>query len=202
VKIFAKNMLLAAVMACGSIGLGHAQQAPAPKAKAAPRTAQSVPATPAPAAPPAAAEPAAPAPAAAAPPPGWAVRCASASREAPLECAMEQTAVLSKTGQTVVSVNIRVPNDTHAPEILVQLPLGFSLPGGARFQVDDGKATEMELRTCENRGCYASSPIAPDVLAALRAGKQMKVSFQTLNKETISIPLPLTDFATAYDKIK
>jgi invasion protein IalB len=194
----AKNILLAAAMACGSIGLVHAQQAPAPKAKAAPRTAQSAPVTPAP---PAAAEPAAPAPAAA-PPPGWAVRCASASRDAPLECAMEQTAVLSKTGQTVVSVNIRVPNDTHAPEILVQLPLGFSLPGGARFQVDDGKATEMELRTCENRGCYASSPIAPDVLAALKAGKQMKVSFQTLNKETISIPLPLTDFASAYDKIK
>jgi invasion protein IalB len=191
----AKNILLAAVMACGSIGLGHAQQAPAPKAKAAPRTAQSAPA-PAPAA----AEPAAPAAAAA--PPGWAVRCASASREAPLECAMEQTAVLSKTGQTVVSVNIRVPSDTHAPEILVQLPLGFSLSGGARFQVDDGKATEMELRTCENRGCYASTPLAPDVLAALKAGKQMKVSFQTLNKETISIPLPLTDFATAYDKIK
>jgi invasion protein IalB len=196
VKIRAKNILLAAVMACGSIGLGHAQQTPAPKAKAAPRTAQS---TPAPAASPAA-EPAAPA--AAAPPPGWAVRCASASREAPLECAMEQTAVLSKTGQTVVSVNIRVPSDTHTPEILVQLPLGFSLPGGARFQVDDGKAAEMELRTCENRGCYASASIAPDVLAALKAGKQMKVSFQTLNKEVINIPLPLTDFATAYDKIK
>ena len=196
-KIRAKNILLAAVMACGSIGLGHAQQAPASKAKAAPRTAQS---TPAPTASPAA-ETAAPA-AAAAPPPGWAVRCASASREAPLECAMEQTAVLSKTGQTVVSVNIRVPSDTHTPEILVQLPLGFSLPGGARFQVDDGKAAEMELRTCENRGCYASASIAPDVLAALKAGKQMKVSFQTLNKETINIPLPLTDFATAYDKIK
>jgi invasion protein IalB len=198
VKIRAKNIMLAAVMACGSIGLGHAQQAPAPKAKAAPRTAQGVPATPAPAA----AEQPAAAAAAAAPPPGWAVRCASASRDAPLECAMEQTAVLSKTGQTVVSVNIRVPSDTHAPEILVQLPLGFSLPGGARFQVDDGKATEMELRTCENRGCYASAPIAPDVIAALKAGKQMKVSFQTLNKEAINIPLPLTDFASAYDKIK
>jgi invasion protein IalB len=202
VNIRAKNILLAAVMACGSIGLVHAQQAPASKAKAAPRTAQGAPATPAPAAPPAAAEqPAAPA-AAAAPPPGWAVRCASASREAPLECAMEQNAVLSKTGQTVVSVNIRVPSDTHTPEILVQLPLGFSLPGGARFQVDDGKATEMELRTCENRGCYASATLAPDVVAALKAGKQMKVSFQTLNKEAINIPLPLTDFATAYDKIK
>jgi invasion protein IalB len=40
------------------------------------------------------------------------------------------------------------------------------------------------------------------VLAALKTGKQMKVSFQTMNKETITIPMPLTDFAAAYDKIK
>jgi invasion protein IalB len=187
-----KNALFAAVMACGFIGLAQAQQAP--KAKSAPRTAQSAPATPA------AAEPA---PAQAAPsPPGWAVRCASASREAPLECAMEQTAVLSKTGQTVVSVNIRVPSDTHTPIFLAQLPLGLNLPGGARFQVDDGNATNLELQTCENRGCYASTPIAPEMIAALKSGKQMKVSFQSLNKETITIPMPLTDFASAYDKIK
>ena len=30
----------------------------------------------------------------------------------------------------------------------------------------------------------------------------MKVSFQNLAKETISIPMPLADFAAAYDKIK
>jgi invasion protein IalB len=180
-------------MASGLIGLAQAQQPP--KAKSAPRTAQSAPATPAA---PAAAEPAQAPPS----PPGWSVRCASASREAPLECAMEQNAVLSKTGQTVVSVNIRVPSDTHAPIFLVQLPLGLNLPGGAKFQVDDGKATELELQTCENRGCYASTPLAPEVITALKSGKQMKVSFQTLNKETISIPMPLTDFASAYDKIK
>jgi invasion protein IalB len=196
VKIF-KHALFAAVMACGSVGLGHAQQAPAPKAKSAPRTAQGAPTTPVA---PAAAEPA---PAQGAPSPAnWAVRCASASRDAPLECAMEQTAVLSKTGQTVVSVNIRVPSDTHTPIFLAQLPLGLNLPGGAKFQVDDGNATTLELQTCENRGCYASSPITPDVITALKSGKQMKVSFQSLNKETITIPMPLMDFASAYDKIK
>lgn len=115
---------------------------------------------------------------------------------------MEQTAVLSKTGQVVVVVNIRVPSDTHAPAIVVQLPLGLDLPGGARFQVDDGKATDLQIQTCESRGCYASTPIAPDALTALKSGKQIKVSFQTLSKETITIPMPLTDFASAYDKIK
>jgi len=115
---------------------------------------------------------------------------------------MEQTAVLSKTGQLVVLVNIRLPADTHAPVMLVQLPLGLNLPGGAKFQVDDGKAAGLPIQTCENRGCYASTTIAPDELVALKAGKQMKVSFQTMNKETITIPMPLTDFASAYDKIK
>jgi invasion protein IalB len=183
-------MLLAAATAFGLGGAGHAQQAP--KSKSAPQTAQA----PTPGPPAAAAEPA---PAAA---PGWAARCTSASREAPLECAMEQTAVLSKTGQLVVLVNIRVPADTRVPVMLVQLPLGLNLPGGAKFQVDDSKTVDLQIQTCENRGCYASGTIAPEVLAALKAGKQIKISFQTMNKETITIPMPLTDFAPAYDKIK
>jgi invasion protein IalB len=136
------------------------------------------------------------------PQPSWAARCSSPSRDAPLECAMEQNAVLTKTGQLVVLVNIRVPGDTRAPIALVQLPLGLNLQAGAKFQVDDGKSADLPIQTCENRGCYASVPISPETLNALRSGKQLKISFQDLGKETITIPLPLNDFAAAYDKIK
>jgi invasion protein IalB len=82
------------------------------------------------------------------------------------------------------------------------LPLGLNLPVGAKMQVDDGKAIDLQIQTCENRGCYASTPIAPELLAALKSGKQLKVSFQNLAKETITIPMPLAEFAAAYDKIK
>jgi invasion protein IalB len=197
VKISVQRALLAAVVAFGPIGFGHAQQAP--KSKSAPHSAQATPATPPTAATPA--TPQADTPPAAAPP-GWAARCASASRDAPLECAIEQTAVLSKTGQLIVLVNIRVPSDTHAPVLLLQLPLGLNLPVGAKLQVDDGKSADLQIQTCDNRGCYASTPIAADLLAAMKAGKQLKLSFQNLNKETITIPMPLTDFAATYDKIK
>jgi invasion protein IalB len=134
--------------------------------------------------------------------PGWAARCSSPSRDAPLECAMEQNAILTKTGQLVVLVNIRVPGDTRAPIALVQLPLGLNLQAGAKFQVDDGKSANLPIQTCENRGCYASVPISPETLNALRSGKQLKISFQDLGKETITIPLSLNDFSAAYDKIK
>jgi invasion protein IalB len=184
VKLFVA-VAFALAMAPGS---GFAQ---APKAKSAPAAQPA----PAPTAPQAEAAPAAP-------PPGWSARCSSASRGAPLECLIEQTAVLTKTGQLIVLIDIRVPSDTHAPVAVIQLPLGLNLPAGAKLQVDDGKITDLQIQTCEQRGCYANAPISSDMLAAMKTGKQLKVSFQNLAKEVIAIPMPLTDFAAAYDKIK
>ena len=64
--------------------------------------------------------------------PGWIARCTSVSRDAPLECAIEQNAVLTKTGQTIVLINIRIAPDTRTPVALLQLPLGLNLPIGAK----------------------------------------------------------------------
>jgi invasion protein IalB len=189
---FASLAMVAALAAFPAVGASFAQQTPKAKGQQGQGPAQPQP-TPAPSP-----SSAAPAPAQ----PTWAARCSSPSRDAPLECAMEQNAVLTKTGQLVVLVNIRVPGDTHAPIALVQLPLGLNLQAGAKFQVDDGKSADLPIQTCENRGCYASTPIAADLLASMKSGKQLKVSFQNLGKETITIPMPLTDFAAAYDKIK
>jgi invasion protein IalB len=157
VKLIVGFIVLAAI-----IPLGLSQVSAQRKAKGAP--------PPALAAQPAAAQPGE---ANTPPPPGWVARCASISREAPLECAVEESAVLTKTGQLIVMVNIRVPSDTRAPMALVQLPLGINLPAGARLQVDDGKAVDLTIQTCEQRGCYGNLPVAPEFLAALRSGKQL-----------------------------
>jgi invasion protein IalB len=181
-------LLLAAFACVPASAQAPKKAAPAPPAPVHTPTAQASPAAePQPAQPPA---------------PAWVSRCSAASREAPLECAIEETAVLTKTGQLIVLVNIRVSSDTRQPVALVQLPLGINLPAGAKLQVDDGKVVDLQVQTCENRGCYANAPISPELLGALKSGKQLKVAFQNLNKEIITIPMPLTDFAAAYDKIK
>ncbi|QPF87509.1 invasion associated locus B family protein [Bradyrhizobium genosp. L] len=185
-KIAARSLVVL-LAALATPGVGHSQ---APKGKTAPPPASSPPAPHADAAAPAGNNA------------GWVARCTSASRDAPLECAMEQTAVLSKTGQLVVLVNIRVPGDTRTPVALIQLPLGLNLPSGAKLQVDDGKTVDVPIQTCEARGCYINAPVGADVLAQLKSGKQLKVSFLNLAKETITIPMPLADFAAVYEKIK
>jgi invasion protein IalB len=186
VTTFKKLAVLLALAAVAGFSPGSAQ---APK-KAAPAQA------PTPQALPSADQPAQP------PAPAWVSRCTSITREAPLECAIEETAVLTKTGQLIVLVSIRVASDTRQPVALVQLPLGINLPAGAKLQVDDGKVVDLQVQTCENRGCYANTPVSPEFLTALKSGKQLKVAFQNLGKEIITIPMPLTDFAAAYDKIK
>jgi invasion protein IalB len=204
----AKLEIVAVLAAFAAVGVSTAQSAPKENAKEAPketskensRAKGQTQAQPAPAPAPAPSPPAAPAAAPAQP--GWVARCSSPSRDAPLECAMEQNAVLTKTGQLVALVNIRVPGDTRAPIALVQLPLGLNLQTGAKLQVDDGKSVDLPIQTCENRGCYASVPVSSETLNALRAGKQLKIIFQDLSKEPITIPMSLADFTAAYDKIK
>ncbi len=184
-----RSAIIASIAALAATGLSLAQQAPkeTPKAKGQPQ-AQATP-TPSPSGTAAPAQP------------GWAARCGSTSRDAELECAIEN-AILSKTGQPVVLVNIRVPGDTRAPIMLVQMPLGLNLQAGAKFQIDDGKSVDLPIQTCENRGCYANVPLSAETVNALRAGKQLRIIFQDQAKETIAIPMPLTDFTAAYEKIK
>ena len=71
----------------------------------------------------------------------------------------------------------------------------------------NSRSTTARRPTCRSRparraAATPTSQISPDVLAALKSGKQLKVSFQNLAKETITIPMPLADFAAAYEKIK
>ena len=132
----------------------------------------------------------------------WATRCSSATRGAPLDCSIEQSAVLTKTGQLIVLVSIRIPAQPRSPVILVQIPLGVFLPGGVRLQVDNGSVETFALQTCEQRGCFAGGAISADLLRALINGQNLKVSFQDLQRQALNISLPLGDFGPAYEKIK
>jgi invasion protein IalB len=133
---------------------------------------------------------------------GWSTRCTSVSRQGSQECAIEQSVLLTRTGQTMVRVSIRVPGDTRTPSMLVQLPLGLFLPVGAKFQVDEGKPLDVQVQTCEAQGCLAGSAVDAELLAAIKAGKQLTIGVQTLNKEKLSFAMPLEGFTAAYERVQ
>jgi invasion protein IalB len=133
---------------------------------------------------------------------GWISKCVSESRQSPVECSMEQTVVLTNTGQLLASLLVRVPTDTHQPVMMVQLPVGLYLPAGLNLQVDDGKPQPIPLQTCDVKGCYAGTQISAELIASLKTGKRLTLTFQNLAKNNVVVPIALDNFADAYQRIQ
>jgi invasion protein IalB len=125
----------------------------------------------------------------------------SIGRKSEPECSVEQSAVL-KTGQIVVQFRVVIPSPSKPPVMLVQLPLGILLQPGLRLKVDDGKVFSFAVQTCEQRGCVVTAPLPPELLALMKSGKTLSVSFTSVANETADVPLQLSEFAGAYAKIE
>ena len=135
------------------------------------------------------------------PQPVWTSRCSSDGRKSALLCEIEQSLFITKTGQLVASVNIKIPPDTRLPVMMIQLPVGLFLPGGVNLQIDEGKSQALVIQTCDLKGCYAATTVSPELLGALKSGKRLSVTFQNLNKENVNLAFVLSGFAEGYDKI-
>jgi invasion protein IalB len=130
------------------------------------------------------------------------VNCRSTAKEKELECRMSQTVVMKKGGPVLSRITFRIPVDTKKPEIIAQVPLGVLLTAGATFQVDENTPQQLDFRTCDRTGCYATSPVAPEVIADLKKGKKLTISFQNLAEKPITVPLSLDGFGESYDKMQ
>jgi len=135
-------------------------------------------------------------------PPAWISRCASTSRKTVPQCAIEQTAVLTKTGQLMASVSVRIPANSTKPVLMIHVPVGLYLPAGISLQVDDLPQTHFTVQTCDLKGCYAGEQLSDQLLNAMKSGTKLLVIFQNLQKKSISVPLTLGDFDEAYKRIQ
>jgi invasion protein IalB len=142
---------------------------------------------------------------------GWISKCVSDSRKSPPVCSVEETLVLVNTGQAVASVVVRTQSDdTNKPSLLVEeksfmmihVPVGLYLPAGVKFQIDDAEPQPIALQTCDPQGCHAEMEIGSTLLAALKVGKRLSIIWQNSAKNNIVLPLPLNNFAEAFQKIQ
>jgi invasion protein IalB len=131
---------------------------------------------------------------------GWRVECANDGKA--LDCQTVNKVSQRESGQIVAAVAVRIPPDTKKPVLMVQLPLGIQVTEQVSVQVDDGKGERYPIQTCAQNGCFVAVPVADAVIGALRGGKNLKVAFQSLTKQTVTVTMPLGGFALAYDKIK
>ena len=130
---------------------------------------------------------------------GWAAQCASQSRSSVLHCNVEQGLFLAEGGQQFAKVSIRVPGDTHKPDVIIQLPHGIHLPSGIKIQFDDGTAETQQVQTCDGKGCYVVLKDATRTVVSMKGGKTLRLSFKNLSLDDIEAVMPLDGFTAAYE---
>jgi invasion protein IalB len=185
-----------------------AAPAAAPKAKAAPKAApKAPPAAPAPSAqqtPP----PAAGAPAAGAQPADqqvqliyapWTKFCLKGQDAGAKQVCFTGKDGRIESGQPVIAAVIIEPEGEPKKILRVTLPLGMQLVHGTRVIVDNNPPAQSPYVICFANGCMSDYEVTPELLANMKKGQNLVVQAINSNGAPLTLPLPLAEFAKAYD---
>jgi invasion protein IalB len=180
--------------------------AAAPKAKAAPKAA---PKAPAPAQAPAAQQaPPAGAPAAGAQPPEqqvqliyapWTKFCLKGQDAGAKQVCFTGKDGRIESGQPVIAAVIIEPEGEPKKILRVTLPLGMQLQHGTRIIVDANAPQQSPYVICFANGCMSDYEVSPELLASMKKGQNLVVQAINSNGAPLTLPLPLAEFAKAYD---
>ena len=103
------------------------------------------------------------------------------------------------TAMLIGKVAIRQIAGQEKPQLLAMLPLNSMLPPGAMVKIDDKEPVKLAYTTCDQGGCHAEAEVDPSFIAQMKAGKQIAYMGIYVTGRTLSVPLPLDDFAKAID---
>jgi invasion protein IalB len=99
-----------------------------------------------------------------------------------------------------VAVVVLVEPEGEAKKLLrVTLPLGVSLQAGTRVIVDNGQPLTAPYVICLSNGCMAEYEASNELITKMKSGQNLHVQGINGSGQPINIPMPLFDFAKAYD---
>ncbi|WP_299810656.1 invasion associated locus B family protein [uncultured Roseibium sp.] len=133
----------------------------------------------------------------------WQTRCAGPSRSAEaLACETSESVRMKDSGQLVFKVDLIFPANKATPVLRIQAPLGFYLPGKIKLGVDGTPLSELEIGTCDQRGCFLSTEATPEMIATMKAGGALQIDFAPAADRRQTIEMPLTGFSRAVDAVQ
>jgi invasion protein IalB len=103
------------------------------------------------------------------------------------------------TGMLVIGAVLIEPEGSTAKTLRVTLPLGMQLPQGTRAIVDQGQPMTAPYMICFPNGCMADYEASGELIGKLKKGQSLVVQGINSQGQPVSLPLPLPDFAKAYD---
>ena len=104
-----------------------------------------------------------------------------------------------ESGQPVIAAVIIEPEGEPKKILRVTLPLGMQLIHGTRVIVDNNPPMQSPYVICFANGCMSDYEVTPELLANMKKGQNLVVQAINSNGAPLTLPLPLAEFAKAYD---
>jgi invasion protein IalB len=115
----------------------------------------------------------------------------------------KQVCVITKDGRLENGMPVAVVQlfepEGEAKVLRITVPLGMQLSHGTRMIIDQGQPAQEPYKICFPVGCMADYPVTDDMIAKMKKGQQITLQAINMQGTPISLPMPLTDFAKAYD---
>jgi invasion protein IalB len=106
----------------------------------------------------------------------------------------------NESGMDVVAAVLIEPEGDTNKILRVTLPLGLQLTSGTRVIVDSNKPMTAPFGICLPDGCLADYDASGgDLIANMKKGHGLTIQAINSTGQPISLTLPLSDFAKAYD---
>jgi invasion protein IalB len=104
-----------------------------------------------------------------------------------------------ESGMPVVAAVLIEPDGEPKKILRVTLPLGMQLIHGTRVIIDQNQPMTAPYVICFTNGCMADYEATVDMINKMKKGQGLVVQAINSTGQPISLVLPLTDFAKAYD---
>jgi len=151
---------------------------------------------------PTAAAPVAGAPAGAPPQDAWVKLCMKNEQTQNKEiCLINHEGLDPNSGMVLITAMVRKVEGEEKQQLIIRLPTAYALviPAGVQAKIDEDKPIDLQYMICFPAGCQAQTDLTPEVLEAMRKGKQMVVAAVNFQQKTMGFPVPLSGFNKAAD---
>ncbi len=115
----------------------------------------------------------------------------------------KQVCVLTKDGRLENGMPVAVVQlfePEGQPKMMrITVPLGMQIQHGTRLIIDQSPPVNEPYKICFPIGCVSDYPVSDDMIKQMKKGTTLTLQAINMQGTPISLPLPLSDFAKAYD---
>lgn len=126
----------------------------------------------------------------------WMVRCFPVKSPSP--CDMFEMLANKQTKQRMMSLSIAYVPKSDGNVIQIAVPLGVMIQKGLVLATDSYTSPMLHFRRCDRGGCYVEMIMPPDMVSALSAATDSKITIYADGGKVYNIPFTIKGFNEAH----